>query len=99
MPKFLKLNPKYVELLKTLFEPGREPADLVEALDRWEMGDVELTDAQVRRLHAAIVERGIPRARELAAEPVRSEPLSAEIEERLQAWDTLARIVGASLPG
>jgi hypothetical protein len=98
MPKFLKLNPGYVELLKTLFEPGGAPADLGPALDRWERGEVQLTDAQVRLLHSAVVERGIPRARELAAGPARSGPLSAEIEERLQAWDTLARILGASLP-
>jgi hypothetical protein len=98
MPSFLKLNPKYVELLKTLFEPGKEPVDLVTVFERWEAGEVELTDAEVRLIHSAIVDRGIPRARELVAESSWSEPLKAEAEERLQAWDTLARIFAASLP-
>lgn len=97
MKKFLKLNPKYVELVKTLFDPGNEPAGMSTLLDRLETSEVELTDAEVRLIHSAIVDRGIPRARELLAESAWSEPLRAEAEERLQAWDTLARIFGASL--
>jgi hypothetical protein len=98
MPRFLKLNPKYVELLKTLFEPGEEDPDLRTAFQRWESGEIDLTDAQTRHVHSAIVQRAIPRARSLVASSSWSEPLRADAEERLQAWDTLARIFGASLP-
>jgi hypothetical protein len=98
MPRFLKLNPKFVELLKTLFERGEEDPDLRVAFQRWETGEVDLTDAQVRQIHSAIVQRAIPQARSLVASSSWSEPLKADAEERLQAWDTLARIFGASLP-